>query len=83
MLYLMLILCSLSVLSYSALANITEAVIVVYTVESDTATPARQVRLAPNNVMFVLPEKEQKLCIGIAHRVVVKHLCIYSLQKFS
>lgn len=46
MLYLMLILCSLSVLSYSALANITEAVIVVYTVESDTATPARQVRQA-------------------------------------
>ena len=34
MLCFMLILCSLSVLSYSILANITEAVIVVYTVES-------------------------------------------------
>lgn len=47
----MFILCSLSVLSYSTLATIREAVIVVYTVESGTATPARQARQATTSPM--------------------------------
>lgn len=47
----MLISCSLSVLSYSALATIREAVVVVYTVESGTATSARQARQAATSPM--------------------------------